>query len=115
MRGRKIGSKDKNPQKRKGINDQDDHGSKEISQDETQFITHDDIFEEVQTSENNEISMNYVSTGKRWDRTNIVIDNIFAYNVAIGIMQEHEYFEPKFAHECRPRNDWSKWKNTIQA
>ena len=34
-RGRSIGSKDKNPRKRKGINDQDDHGLKEISQDET--------------------------------------------------------------------------------
>ena len=48
-----IGSKDKNPRKRKGINDQDDHGLKEISQDETQVITHDEISEEVQTSKNN--------------------------------------------------------------
>ena len=44
--GRPIGSKDKNPRKSKGINDQD----------ETQVITHDDKI--VRTSENNEISMN---------------------------------------------------------
>ena len=50
----------------------------EISQDETQVITHDEISEEVQTSENNEISMNYVSTRKLWNRNNVVIDNILA-------------------------------------
>ena len=82
-RGRPIGSKDKNPRKRKGINDQDDHGLKEISQDETQVITYND--EEVRTSKNNEISMNYVSTRKLWNRNNVVIDNNFAYNVAIDI------------------------------
>ena len=112
-RGRPIGSKDKNPRKRKGINDQDDHGLKEISQDETQVITHDE--EEVRTSENNEISMNYVSTRKLWNRNNVVIDNIFAYNVAIEIMQQDEDFEPKSVHECRQRNDWPKWKDAIQA
>ena len=65
----------------------------EISQDETQVITHDEISEEVQTSENNEISMNYVSTRNFWNRNNVVIDNIFAYNVAIDIMQQDEDFE----------------------
>ena len=87
----------------------------EISQDETQVITHDEISEEVQTSENNEISMNYVSTRKLWNRNNIVIDNIFAYNVAIEIMQQDEDFEPKSIHECKQRNDWPKWKDAIQA
>ena len=97
--GRPIGSKDKNLRKRKGINDQDDHGLKEISQDETQVIIHDD--EEVRTSENNEISMNYASTRKRWNQNNVVIDNIFAYNVDNEIMQQDEDFEPKSIHECR--------------
>ena len=55
-RGRPIGSKDKNPRKRKGINDQDDHGLKEISPNETQVITNDELSKEVQTSKNNEIS-----------------------------------------------------------
>ena len=65
---------------------------KEISQEETQVIIYDD--EEVQTSENNEISMNYVSKRKLWNQNNVVIDNIFAYNVAIEIMQQDEDFEP---------------------
>ncbi|XP_015054805.1 uncharacterized protein LOC107001169 [Solanum pennellii] len=89
-RGRPIGFKYKNPEKRKGINDQDYHGLKKISQDETQVIIHDE--EEVLTSEKNEISMNYVSTKKLWNRNNIVIDNTFAYNVAIDIMQQDEDF-----------------------
>ena len=41
-----IGSKDKNTQKRKEINDQDDHGLIEISQDKTRVITHDETFDE---------------------------------------------------------------------
>ena len=49
--------------------------------------------------------MNYVSTRKLWNRNNVVIDNIFAYNVAIEIMQQEEDFEPKSVHECRQRND----------
>ena len=104
-RGRPIGSKDKNPRKSKGINDQD----------ETQVITHDEISEEVQTFENNEISMNYVSKRKLWNQNNVVIDNIFAYNVATDIMQQDEDFEPKYVHECRQTNDWPKWKYAIQA
>ena len=54
--GRPIDSKNKNPRKKKEINDQDDHGLKEISQDETQVITNDELSKEVQTSKNNEIS-----------------------------------------------------------
>lgn len=38
--------------------------------------------------------MNYVSTRKLWNRNNVVIDNIFAFNVAIEIMQQDEDFEP---------------------
>lgn len=91
-RGRPIGSKDKNPQKRKGINDQGDHGLKEISQDETQVITLDEISEEVQNSENNEISLNYVSSRKLSNQNNVVINNIFAYNVVIDIMQQESFF-----------------------
>ena len=43
-----------------------------------------------------------------------MIDNIFAYNVAIEIMQQDEDFEPKSIHECTHRNDWPKWKDAIQ-
>ena len=44
-----------------------------------------------------------------------MIYNIFAYNVAIEIMQQDEDFEPKSVRECKQRNDWPKWKDAIQA
>ena len=41
--------------------------------------------EEDHVPENNEISINYVSTGDIWDRNKIVVDNIFSFKVAIDI------------------------------
>ena len=58
--------------------------------------------------------MNYVSMRKIWNWNNIVIDNIFAYNVSIDIMRQDEDFEPKFVHKCRQRNNCTKWKDAIQ-
>jgi len=90
----------------------------EIAQEELPDITNDKTTKKVQITENNEneeISISYVSTRKRWNRNNIVVDNIFAYNVAIEIMQQGEDVEPKSVNECRQRNDWPKWKDAIQA
>ncbi|WCJ38518.1 Retrovirus-related Pol polyprotein from transposon RE1 [Euphorbia peplus] len=53
--------------------------------------------------------------GKRWNRKNIVVDNVFAYNIAIDILNENEDLEPTSVEECRNRDDWPKWKNAIQA
>ncbi|XP_019264929.1 PREDICTED: uncharacterized protein LOC109242531 [Nicotiana attenuata] len=86
-RGRPIGSKDKNPRKRKGANDLGDHNVEEIAQKEPRDITNDKTTEEIQVPEinkNEEISISYVFTGKRWNRTNIIVDNTFAYNVAVA-------------------------------
>ncbi|KAL0541611.1 hypothetical protein IC582_021664 [Cucumis melo] len=72
--------------------------------------------EETQVYENNnEISINYTMTGKRWNRINVVVDNIFAYNVAHNIIHENEDYEPKSVDECHNRKDWPKWKEVIQA
>ena len=72
--------------------------------------------EETQVYEdNNEISINYTMTGKRQNRINVVVDNIFAYNVAHNIIHENEDYEPKSVDECRNRKDWPKWKEVIQA
>ena len=42
-----------------------------------------------------------------------MVDNIFAYNVTIEIMQQDEDLEPRSVNECRQRNDWLKWKEAI--
>ena len=53
--------------------------------------------------ENVEISINYVSTGKQWNRDKIVVDNVFVYEVALDIVKESKDLEPKSVEECRCR------------
>ena len=38
-----------------------------------------EAIEEAQVPENYEISVSYVYTGEKWDRNNIVINNIFVF------------------------------------
>ena len=69
--------------------------------------------EEAQIPKNCEISVSYVHTREKWDRNNIVINNIFAFQVAPDIIRNNEDPEPRNMEECRHRNDWSKWKEVI--
>ena len=113
-RGRLIGSKDKNSRKRKVINSRNDLIDNRNIQEEVLDITNGKNVEETQL-DNNKVSINYVMTGKRWNRTVLVVDNIFAYNVAHNIIHWNKDFEPKFVDECCNRKDWPKWKEVIQA
>ena len=87
---------------------------------ETPEETHDMINEtpeEAQVPENidtEEISINYVVTGKRWNRNDTIVDEYFAYNVAFDIMMDPEDLAPKSVDECRRRKDWPKWKEAIE-
>ena len=49
---------------------------------------------EARVSEICEISVNYVHTGEKWDRNNIVINNIFAFQVASNVIRNDEDLEP---------------------
>ena len=76
------------------------------------------ILKEIQvleTCDNQEISINYVTTNQRWNRNKIDVDDIFAYNVALNIANDNEDLEPKSVEECRQRDDWPKWKDAIEA
>ncbi|CAA7040495.1 unnamed protein product [Microthlaspi erraticum] len=68
---------------------------------------------EIQVPENEEISINYVMSGIKWNRKEIDVDEIFAYNVAIDIMDEDH--EPTSIAECMQRIDWPKWNEAIDA
>ena len=46
-----------------------------------------EALKEAQVPENCEISVSYVHTGKKWDRNNIVISNIFAFQVVSDIIK----------------------------
>ena len=50
--------------------------------------------EEAKVLENCEISVSYVRTGEKWDRNNIVINNIFSFQVAFNIIRNDEDLEP---------------------
>ena len=49
------------------------------------------------------------------NRSEIVVDYVFAYNVATNIMQDNEDHEPQSIIECQQRNDWPKWQEAIQS
>jgi hypothetical protein len=71
--------------------------------------------EEEQVPENNETSINYISTGEILDRNKIVVDNIFSFKIAFDITRSNDDIEPQSVEECRCRNDWPMWKEAIQA
>ena len=53
--------------------------------------------------------------GEKWNRNNIVSNNIFAFQVTSDIIRNDENPEPQNVEECQHRNDWPKWKEVIQA
>ena len=114
-RGRPLGSKDQNPRKRK-IKCQDD--TMKESHMEVQNLNKSDIHErinELETQGNNELSINLRDVETNMNRSEIVVDYVFAYNVATNIMQDNEDHEPQSVIECRQRNDWPKWQEAIQS
>ncbi|KAL0368450.1 UNVERIFIED_CONTAM: Retrovirus-related Pol polyprotein from transposon TNT 1-94 [Sesamum calycinum] len=115
--GRPIGSKNKNPRKRKGAIDQDGQ-IKDTTLEESPGINNVLVLEETQVleiHENEEISINYALNGICWNRNEVIVDDIFVYNVALNVIHNNEDHEPKSIQECRQRNDWPKWKDAIEA
>ncbi|KAK9170349.1 hypothetical protein Syun_002489 [Stephania yunnanensis] len=116
-RGRPVGSKDTIPRKRKtGVKintnqntpekaqESFDKGlSEQVDSDEEQLP-----LEKEEKDENNEISINYLNSGKIWDRNEIVHDDIFAFNVSFEICENDDDPEPRSVDECRKRPDWQK-------
>ena len=83
---------------------------------EVQDLNNIDIPEginEPETQENKKLSIN--SSDVETNRSEIVVDYVFAYNVATKIMQESEDLEPRSVTGCRQRNEWQKWKEAIQS
>ncbi|KAK7302565.1 hypothetical protein RJT34_13457 [Clitoria ternatea] len=115
-RGRPVGSKDKNPRKRK-VNKEDGR-----IEDIKTLVESPDIIkvsnpEETKVPEidtNKEISINYVMDGIQWNRPEVDVDEIFAFKVALDIINDDKNHEPKSVKECAQRNDWPKWKDAMQ-
>jgi hypothetical protein len=121
-RGRPIGFKDKNPRKMKEQNNAvgvtpakvtdkipEEIVSKipkEIGSRTLEEVV-DKVPEETQAPNDYEISINYVQNGIIWNRNETRIDEIFAYAIAIEVINEEDYV-PKTPEECMHRNDWPK-------
>ena len=115
-RGRPIGSKDITPRKRRTNGKQNDHEESNIENQIPEEIQNEQIApEEVQVPENNEISISYMHRGEKLDRNNFDVNNIFAFQVALEIIQNDDDSEPQNTNECRQRNDWPKWREAMQA
>ncbi|GJW40115.1 hypothetical protein Tco_0065960 [Tanacetum coccineum] len=110
-RGRPIGSKDKNPRKRKGTEKNSDHEEHVLN--ETQDMK---ILSEEEMNDMKEMSNNYSQTNILWDQNELGdIDEIFSYSVASDIMGGDDDPEPKSIIDCQIRPDWDKWKDAMQA
>ncbi|KAJ9560562.1 hypothetical protein OSB04_005722 [Centaurea solstitialis] len=108
-RGRPIGSKDKNPRKGKGAYDQNDQNMEANKEPENVIVEEIPLEDkEPKKVENDEISMSFTISGKIWDRKSIILDNVFAYNIAVEITSLDDEMEPRSVEECKQRNDWKK-------
>ena len=47
------------------------------------------------------------------DQNSIVVNNIFVFQVAFDIIRNNGDSKSWNIEECRHRNDWPKWKETI--
>ena len=65
-----------------------------------EIINHKD----AQVLANDEIFINYAYTGELWDRTKVVINEVFCFAVAIGILKEDDDNEPRSVDECHSKH-----------
>ena len=111
-RGRPIGSKDKNPRKRKALVKEIDHKENDLDKTVNTETSHEKDVDDT----NKEISINYGHTHIIWNRYEMEnIDEIFSYSIASDIMGGDDDPEPKSVNDCQNRHDWDKWKGAMQA
>ncbi|KAL0335212.1 UNVERIFIED_CONTAM: Copia protein [Sesamum radiatum] len=118
-RGRPLGSKDANPRKRKehivSINHDANVTTSNVSEDKIPevILSEDPKRNEQDIDDSYEMSINYAHSSLGWYRKEIIMNDIFAYSVAVEIMNEDDN-DPQTMEECQHRNDWKSWKKAIQ-
>ena len=119
--GRPFGLKDTTPQKRRtqrhNANIKHNAYAKAYVEQGTPEEVHkkEVALEEAHVAKNSEILISYMHKGDKWDRNNIVINNIFAFQVALDIIRNDEDPVPQKVQKCRNRNDWPKWKKAMHS
>ena len=116
-RGRPIGSKDVALRKRRTKAKQNAHVEENdeqralveahIEQQTPEVVQNGQISpEKAKVLENCEISISYVHKSEKLDQNNFVVDNIFAFQVALDIIQnDDDDLVPQNVDECTQRND----------
>ncbi|KAL0317494.1 UNVERIFIED_CONTAM: hypothetical protein Sangu_2163700 [Sesamum angustifolium] len=108
-RGRPLGSKDANPRKRKGhivsINHDANVTISNVSKDKIPEVVLSKDFKrnEQDLDDSYEMSINYPHNSLGWYRKEIEMNDIFAYSVAVEIMDEDDN-DPQTMEECRHQN-----------
>jgi hypothetical protein len=59
----------------------------------------------------NELAINYIESGKSFDRKATIVDTYFFEKIADILIDP----EPQSMTECKKRSDWGKWKKAIEA
>lgn len=116
-RGRPVDSRDKNPRKikREKINDGQIDEAMTLKGSPEEILDMNEVQEKSHVPDNEEISTNYVMSRIKWNQNQIDIADIFACNVALEILNDNVDHEPISIEECRRRDDWPKWKESIGA
>ena len=78
-------------------------GSNDETQLDKQLAPEEAQIDQILVSTIEEISMSHI--GETKNRSDIIINNIFAFQVAMDIMRNDEYQEPQTVNECRKMND----------
>ena len=108
-RGKPVGSKDvihwkRRTQKKLGILEEAIKMTDQFKIDKSIAIEkahiEQEALEKAQVHANCEISISYVHTGEKWDQNNIIINNIFPFQVAFDIIRNDEDPKPRNVEEC---------------
>jgi hypothetical protein len=59
-----------------------------------------------------EISINYTSSGKVYDRNTTIANICFSTIIVENFLNDRD---PKIMVECKKHSDWNKWKEAIEA
>ncbi|CAA7033812.1 unnamed protein product [Microthlaspi erraticum] len=117
-----MGSKDKNPRKKKNLGEKvQEEPCKEICPEDINKLVFEEPEKEIRPEDEHdtekfEISINFAQNGKVWTRNEIEDDDgIFSFSVYKEIDHESDDPDPETISECLKRPDWEKWKMAIQA
>lgn len=59
--------------------------------------------------------INYVQNGIQCNRNEVDIYDVFGYNIALNEINGKEDQEPTSIKICRQSENWTKWKDAIEA